>query len=179
MKGINENQQRGLLTVAVIVLAIWLLSKIFSAFKAVGEKLEIVEDDETKAADAQNKTASKKSTTPDASFSGGYMLTNYIGAGLKKYKYATTYKNEETPRNLAKRIYDAIGFVYDSPAQIEGVFQNVPTKTQVSQIAAAFYQRYGYSLPAFLNDRLDTDEQKQTLSRIYSRLDSLPTGFHN
>ena len=80
-------------------------------------------------------------------------------------------------KKMAKTIYDAIGYVYDSPEDIVGVFKWCKYKSQVSWLAYHFNLLYKKDLYSFLNDRLDTDEQRSAWLGILSRIKKLPKGF--
>lgn len=79
-------------------------------------------------------------------------------------KYLSTIKN-------------AIGYVYDNPEEILGVFRQLKYKTQVSWLADNWQKQHGSDLQAWLGDKLDTDKQRNTYLEILSLTKNLPTGF--
>lgn len=102
-------------------------------------------------------------------------------------KYYKNYPNgyERDPSNIslikakevAAKIWGAIGTFYDSPDQIRGAFSAAKTKADVSKISDAFYNKYKKDMLIWLSDKLDTEKQKQNWILILKELNKLPQGF--
>lgn len=78
---------------------------------------------------------------------------------------------------VAKKIYESIGYIYDSPEDTKAGFGKIKNKVELSQVAAIFSTRYGRDLQAFLSSKLDTDIQKNTWALILQQVGEMPTGF--
>ena len=70
----------------------------------------------------------------------------------KQFKKALLLKSASVDA-MAKKVYDALGnFTGDDEDTIYGVFRSLKAKTQVSQLAEVFYNKYGKDLFGFLRN---------------------------
>ena len=75
--------------------------------------------------------------------------------------------------DITKAIYDSIGVFYDDESKLISAFKRMKYKSQISQAAGAYRQKYKKDLAAHLVENLSADE----LSFIYAYTDNLPTGL--
>lgn len=80
---------------------------------------------------------------------------------------------------VAKRIFSAVGKIYDSPQKLAGEFSALKTQTQVAHMADAFYRIYKLDLLSWMTEKMDTLNQKRILKSIIDRVLSLPVGVSN
>lgn len=78
---------------------------------------------------------------------------------------------------MCKDLYDAIGYIYDTPEQVISVFNQCKYKTQVSWLSYQFNKIYKKDLFSWLNSKMDTDEQRSAWLTILKRINSLPKGY--
>ena len=93
-----------------------------------------------------------------------------------KNKTAMLLTMDQTKKHIAA-IKKAIGYVYDSPEDIIGVFRQLKYKTQISWIADNWQKTQGSDLQAWLGDKLDTAKQRESYLEILSIAKNLPSGF--
>jgi hypothetical protein len=161
----NKNQQ--------IILGLIGLVLIFIIFKGLRDSLKnmfatvgigtSIEEDKT---EAQIEKTEKKAEE----FSPLYWQKKVKG------KLASLIKQTTTDQYV-KTIFDGIGYFKDSPEEILGVFRKLKYKTQVSWLADNWQKTHKSDLQAWLNDRLDTESQREIYLQILSITKNLPTGF--
>lgn len=83
----------------------------------------------------------------------------------------------ETTNNYIKTIKKSIGYLYDNPEEILGVFRQLKYKSQVSWLADNWQKKEGSDLQAWLSDKLDTAKQRDSYLEILSITKNLPTGY--
>ena len=71
-------------------------------------------------------------------------------------------------------IYDSIGTFYDSPQQTLSGFKKINSKVGVSIVSNAFTTKYNKDMYSWLEDKLDTEEQRKVFAQIKQYTDSLP-----
>jgi K+-transporting ATPase A subunit len=74
-------------------------------------------------------------------------------------------------------IKKAIGYIYDNPEDIVGVFRQLKYKTQISWLADNWQKKQGSDLQAWLSDKLDTGKQRDSYLEILSITKNLPSGY--
>ena len=79
--------------------------------------------------------------------------------------------------DFSNSIFNAIGYVSDSPEIIANVFERLSCKTQVSYLSERFEKIHAKNLFDFLTDKLDTPSQKVVLGKIINYVNSLPVGY--
>lgn len=75
---------------------------------------------------------------------------------------------------IAKRFYDSVGRIYDSPTVAEGALKLLNSKCKVSWVAERFNALYKNDLLSWLTYRFDTAEQKAVLERMLAYVEKLP-----
>jgi hypothetical protein len=76
--------------------------------------------------------------------------------------------------SLTRKIYDGIGYTYDTPQQIIDAFKAINSKLGVSVVTSDFSYMYNQDLFSFLVSKLDTDEQVKFLLSIIQYTEGLP-----
>ena len=76
--------------------------------------------------------------------------------------------------NFAKKIYDAIHWYKNDSAEILSVFRLIEFKSQVSQVAQAFYKLYGYDMYTYLSQKCSD----ATIASVYDLINSKETGAY-
>ena len=154
-----------MILVIVIIIAVAGKSILDSILEAIGLK-DTAED---KKRNADVKKAVQNST---AFFSPLYFQQKPEG-----YKEAIDRINMNKARETAKKIYNSIGYIYDSPEKTRAAFSQLKYKFDVSKVAQVFQNDYQKDLLTFLTDKLDTEKQKENWLMILTDLNSLPSGF--
>lgn len=95
-------------------------------------------------------------------------------AGYERGPNTISMKNAHA---VAKKIYDSIGYIYDSPDQTKAAFNMATSKHDISKIADAFNSDYNKDLLSFISSKLDTEKQKNTWILVLKDLNKLPSGF--
>lgn len=93
-----------------------------------------------------------------------------------KNKVASLIKMDQTKKYI-NAIKKGVGYVWDNPEEIVGVFRQLKYKTQVSWIADNWQKSQGSDLQAWLGDKLDTAKQREAYLEILSITKNLPSGF--
>ena len=147
----------------MIVYAIIGITGIYifkSFFNKVLETVGVIPDETDRDAEKAVKKADRKK-----------YFSRSFNQGVKGNILLLTDKNAKIKAN---NIYNAFGLLSDKADIVKAQFDNLRTKSQVSQIAVVFYQIYGRELLSFLHDKMDTDSQQKTLANILNQLDKLP-----
>ena len=83
----------------------------------------------------------------------------------------TKYVND-----MAKMIYDGVGYFYDSPEKALTAIKQTDSKVGISKLSGAFSTRYGKDMLNYLETGLsNTDAQKKILTQIKQHTDILPS----
>jgi len=77
-------------------------------------------------------------------------------------------------KDLAKSIYDSVGYSYDEPNKALAAFKKINSKVGVSKVSEAFNTKYNKDMYDYLEKGFDTDEQAKVFSQIKQYTDSLP-----
>ena len=99
---------------------------------------------------------------------------------LRKIKPGTKIKliTQANKEIYAKKIYNALGYFTDNEAEVLGVFKNLKTQTQVSDLATYFQIKYNQDLFTFLKKGKgimpEAGLNSEELSQIISLVNSLP-----
>lgn len=149
-----------ILIIILIVVGKNFLSGIWdgltSPFKSGAESLGISNTAEENKAITETKKAIKEAEKENTAFDPNYYKTRIGG----KIFTATESKR------IAKIIYDAVGYMYDSPENILSAIKLCTKKTQLSFISKVFADAYGKDLLLFLETKLDTTSQQIILGKI-------------
>lgn len=92
--------------------------------------------------------------------------------GYKKQGQKTI--NYDKRQQLAKQIYDSVGYTYDDPEKMLSAIKQLENKTQVSQLVQHFQGQYQKDLFAWLKIKMDTETQKDALAQALKHIESLP-----
>lgn len=188
----NKDQETLLLIVIVIVLFF-----IFKGLKGILEGLNIIKDPEEKKAAEDIKRASEQSVIPPviaapASFtafeiSGDPFNANYYRiisknaraeAAKKGMRSGTMLLKSEIAKIRAKNIYESVGFLYDKTGEAVAQFKKCKYKTQVSQVCAAFNDKYQQDCFSWMKNKFDRQDQMQDLAEIVAYVNNLPSGAY-
>lgn len=77
---------------------------------------------------------------------------------------------------LAAQIWNSAGWFNDDEEKIFGAFRQLDYRTQVSFLAARFFERYGKDLYTWLRDSVLNQAELNTVLQITNKL---PNGFKN
>lgn len=167
---INEKQTNILIWAAVIVV----LFVLFGAGKRIllvwDSFLETIGVKDTKEEIELDKDI-KESASIKSAFSPSFAADLQKQTG--KPVYILTRADQD---KFAKRIYESVGYLFDTPEQALSAFKSMRYKSQVSSLAGAFARLYKVDLLGWLYEKFDTDSQKAVLSQIIAYVDSLPKG---
>lgn len=138
----------------------------FAIFKPLFEKLGIKESKEGKTVKEIEERENK-----DNPFSPAFLRN--LKAGTK-----VTLLKSDIKRDLAKRIYDSLGYFSDNEAAVVSVFRTLKTQSQVSDLATTFNTIYKTDLLNFLQRGKGYLPQaglnEKELSAIITIVDKLP-----
>lgn len=170
---------RVLMPVIIVVILLMagkkLIGSLFAPFGKLGENIGIADTEEEKKKIKQleqnlnsiNNTNSEKNPWDP----------NYWDLLKPQNGYQVALMKVEKMYQLAYQIYDAIGYIYDSPEDILGAIKQCKYKSQVSFLVLHFYKKYNTDLLAWLTDKLDTTGQKVILGQIVTYVNGLPSGI--
>jgi hypothetical protein len=138
-----------IIIVILFVIANKFIKNILKPIGDVTDSLNITDTKEEKAAkkalqDNLNALNKKTDTNP---FNPLFYknLAKKINPNTQRVVLATVAAREA----LSKQIYDAIGYLYDSPEKIEGAFKQLSYKSQISHLADHFQNKYKTDLLSF------------------------------
>lgn len=154
-----------LIAVIIIIIIIALLGN-----KILNEILEALNLKDTKEEAAEKARQAGAERTAEAA---EYWKPTYAAKGPKGQALLTYAAGDAA----VKKIDGAIGYLYDNEEKVEAVFNGLKTKSQLSNLAYHFNRVYGKDLYGYLEDKLDTAKQKQTLTRIIERMAKLPAYY--
>ena len=81
-------------------------------------------------------------------------------------KKPLVYMKQAGAQDLAKTIYDSIGYLWDNTNTILGVFRNLKDKVQTSQVAYWYYVNYKLNLIDHLRANLSDSENEEVMKII-------------
>jgi hypothetical protein len=111
--------------------------------KSIGV-IETAEDRERKRTEQQNATGN------------GPFNPNYY-----KSRPVTELVTKASADAFAKKLHDAIGYIWDDEGEVYGVFRQMKYKATVSWVAERFYATYGEDLYSYLSRNMNSDEMAQ------------------
>lgn len=175
----NKNAElfRVLTPVIIMVILIIVIKKLLqgitgtlmSPFEAMGVKDSPAEIAATNQ--AANHANAMENLGTNSPFS-----TSYYREKSKGGRKIHLLKPEIAPV-LARQIYDAIGFIYDDTDVIISAIKQCQYKTHVSFLSERFATMYKKDLFNFLQEKLDTTNQKIAFGKIVDYVNSLPVGM--
>lgn len=127
--------------------------------------------------DTEDEKKNKKSAEVQENLAVDFFSTNYYKTVPQNYVISAGTISMKNAHATGKKIYNSIGYIYDSPEETAGAFALAKTKADVSKIADTFNSDYQKDLLTWLSGKLDTDAQKQAWTKLLKRLNSLPDGF--
>jgi hypothetical protein len=80
----------------------------------------------------------------------------------------------EQAQKLCKQIWDSVGLVSDSPNLAAGAIKSCQNKRNVSFLADGMNDIYGVNLLSWLEQKFDTNEQREILAGILRYVNGLP-----
>lgn len=167
---------RVLVPIIIVVILIFAGKSLLTGFKNIFtspfKDLGLADTDEQKAAVAKTASAVKKL---DGDTNGPFSTSYYV-TQQKKYTNGVHLITSAAAKKIVAKIHDAIGNVYDSPDVILGQFKALSYKTQVSFLSKVFLDTYDRDLFEFLQEKLDTTDQKIILGKIIDYVNKLPVG---
>lgn len=176
----NTAEMIRVLTPLIIIVALYFVGKkffssLFSPITGLAEGLNISDTPEEKKKlkklqdnlEAINNASSNKNP-----FDPNYWDLLKIGKTQQVALLKVAKANE-----LASRIYNAIGYIYDSPEDILGAIKQCKYKSQISFVSKYFYEKYKKDMLTWLADKLDTTYQKIILGDIITYVNGLPSGI--
>lgn len=102
-----------------------------------------------------------------------YLSPSYIDTlkrGSKKYM---TWTNDNTPKDICRKIRDSKGTFKDNDAQLWGALRRIQYKTQAGVVAMWFNRMYSVDLTQYLS----TFQNVTEMDNIYKYFESLPEGL--
>lgn len=112
-----------------------------------------------------------KEQTETAQLFKDYFSPDYLRQLRKKYKVMIF--SPTGAGYIAQQIFEAKGTFNDDEGKLFAAIKAILYKTQVSQIAEIFANKYKKDLAQYLGTFLNAEE----LQRIYNYFDNLPGGF--
>jgi hypothetical protein len=140
------------LKILQVIAALIVVYLIYKLIKSVGQKLNIVDDE-------NDETAAVLTADKGNIFSPNYWKKK------KSPKLLTT----DSARDMAKRLYNSSGLFNDNEEAVYGVFRQLTYRTQVSWLSYIFYKTYGEDLLQHLKSFMNSDELA-TLKQITDKL---------
>lgn len=158
-----------LIVILVIVLVAVFFNKIMKLFSGATEALGLSDSKEGKANKEliDKKVNSAQKQTVNSPWNRAY----YKNVQKKRQIVLVTLSSAQS---LAKKLWDSVGYVYDSPADGSGAIHQCKNKCQVSFVSDIFYQKYGKDLLTWLNDKYDVMGQREYLREMIEYVDNLP-----
>lgn len=166
---------RILMPIIIIIILYYAYTRFIKGMKDVVtdplKEIGVMDTDaEKKAKAAAEKKLKILEQSGENPFNPNYYKTKQKNFNVKLLTGATADK-------VCKQIWDAIGRIYDSPENILGAMKTCTTKTQVSFVAARFAALHeGKDLLNWLEQKLDTTDQKIVLGKIIDYVNGLPVG---
>ena len=164
-KGINISVV--LITVVVLVIIIILFAKGVKFFEGFLEGIGVRDskDEAANKEDIDRKVNRESTAGNNSAWSPSFYKAAPSGTKLVTLAVA---------QSIAKKIWDSVGYITDTPAQGAGAIKQLQTKAAVSFIADTFFKKYGIDLLAWLQSKYDTSEQKEYLADILRYVENLP-----
>lgn len=157
-----NNKNEALIYLAIIIVAFIFLKEIKKMTKNFFGTFGIgstTDDDKREAEISKNKENVKDFFNPNYCNDKGSILM--------------TMKETDS---IVKQIWDSIGLIYDDETETIGAFKKIKYKTQVSWIAKRFNELHKKDLLSWLDNKLDTDNQRLVFEEILSYTKKLKTG---
>ena len=164
-----------ILLVGLFIIGKKFFGSIFAPFGKIGEGLGVAdtEEEKKKIKQLEQNLNSLNNSDSDANpFDPNYYQLLKPTSGKSVALYTVAKMNE-----LCTKMYDAIGFIYDTPEQILGAIKVCKYKSQISFLSQNFYTKYKLDLLAWLTNKLDTTAQKIILGQIITYVNGLPSGI--
>mgnify|MGYP000916982537 CR=1 FL=1 len=92
---------------------------------------------------------------------------------MKKYGALTIFTTKSAEA-IAKRFYDSVGYVYDTPSMGLAAMKQIATKVKLSQVVETFNKNYNKDLLTWLNDKYDAFGQREYLRNMLEYAENLP-----
>jgi hypothetical protein len=177
-----------IVTIAVIALVVFILYKVSKPFADAIDSIKDVFGSGSEAKEAKQAVAAIESKgDTENPFSPRYLvnLQNNLKEGTK-INYLRAAKKKE----LAEKVYKAASkwsgglitgaIIGAKPSDLTDVFRQINYKSQVSDLATYFQQRYGLNMLTYItsglkeNQPLSQASDNRIITQIFNRVASLP-----
>jgi hypothetical protein len=167
---LNEQTSKGVVIVlwgiVIVVLAIILFGKAMNLGNGIFEFFGL-KDDSAEAADTsgiRKDVSANQQAGNNSAWSPGYYKL-YPGATLITVASA---------QMLAKRIYDSVGYIYDTPSQALSAIKQINSKVKFSFMSEQFTKAHQLDLLSWMEQKFDTKEQKRIFAEALDYVSGLP-----
>ncbi len=157
------------IVVIIVIIGIKEGSSIFSgisnAIHKMLQTLHLEDSADKSAAKDAVKAIDDKANSTNSPFNPNF----YHGAPA-----GTPLKTQAALADMATQIYQAVGWLYDSPEDVVGAIKQCTNWAMVSQLSEKFNDMYQKDLYEWLHEKMDTTEQMNYLANAVNYAFSLP-----
>lgn len=154
------------IVLTVIILVFIIFNKFSGGIDGLLEKLGLKDDKAT----AKAKEGVEDKVGENTKEGTGSAFAPTLWKSVMSAKIFTSAYAQE----LAKTVWDSVGYAWDTPNKAAGAIKQCKCKTQVSFLADTFQKKYSVDLLTWLHNKFDRDEQKIVLNQILAYVDALP-----
>lgn len=156
--------------IVLIVIVAKFGKQILDAMSGSAEALGLKDSKEG----ADNKKYIDRSVNANQAAGSGSPWSPNFYKNVQKRDGKVVIFTESSAKDSAKKFYDSVGYVYDSPAQGVAAIKQIPTKVKLSYVCDIFNRTYKIDLLTWLNDKYDKFGQREYLREILEYADNLP-----
>lgn len=160
----DEKTGKFLIYIAVIIVGLVIVVKVLGGIDSVLEMFGLKDS-------ADKKKAKEAVDAADANSSGSPFNPNLYN----NRPSGTKVLLQTTCNDLAKQVYNSVGYIYDTPEQAEGAFKQCSSKVQVSQVCKAINDLYDIDAFEWMKRTFDTQAQIVILASIVNYCNNLKT----
>lgn len=174
MKKFNSEDAKVALYLVAAILIIYLVVKGTKGLGSIFESLGLKKTGQEIANAQTINTQSLSNVGTEDPWSPLY----YQQAKSRKLYYQ--FFMPDTRDYIATRIWNSADkmYLYDNSAEMLAAIKSISYKTQLSQVAETFRQKYGADLLSWLKNKFDTSVQQANLAAAIDYVNKIPTGFY-
>jgi len=160
----DEKTGKFLIYVAVIIVGLVVVVKILGGIDSFLEMLGLRDS-------ADKKKNQEKINAANSNSSGSPFNPNLYKTRPTGTKVLTNVQAND----LAMKVHDSVGYIYDTPEQAEAAFKQCDSKVKVSQICNAMSDQYDIDAFEWMKRTFDTASQVSILASIVDYCNNLKT----
>lgn len=169
---LNEQSAKGFSILIVVIVAVVLAVVLFKDLKKVLDKFL-----ESFGLKDSPEHTENKGIVDDATRKAAKLGIESAWSPLYYTRGKAQVFTQSKTDELVKKLWDSVGYVFDSPEMFPAAIKQCKYKSQVSWLAKNFSDKHDTDLLTWASLKFDTEDQRYQLAVAVKYVDSLASGL--